>query len=77
MSHKSHYIELHIIDKLVLVTLTAFIAIIIIMIEVLPNPKPSRPAPTPTQSDVNTPSKGLEMGDEKTIHGSAPTPTQP
>jgi len=48
-------------------TLTGFIVIIIITMEILPNPKPSQPAPTPTQPDVNIPTKGLEMGDEKVI----------
>lgn len=67
VSHKSHYIGLPIIDKLLLVTLSAFIVIIIITMEVLvlPNPKSSRTAPTPIQPDVNIPTKGLEMGDVK------------
>ena len=71
MSHKSHYIGLPIIDKPVLVTLLSFVVMIIITMEVLPKPKPksSRPAPTPTEPDVNIPTKGLEMGDAKTIHG--------
>lgn len=68
MSHKSHHIELPIIDKFVLVTLTGFIVIIIITMEILPNPKPSQPAATPTQPDANILTKGPEMGDVKMIH---------
>ena len=65
VSHKSHYIAIPIIEKLVLVTLSAFFVIIIIMMEVLPNPKSSPPASMPTRPDMNIPSKELEMGDVK------------
>lgn len=66
MSHKSHDIELPIIDKLVLVTLSAFVLIIVITMEVLRFPESSRPAPTPTRPDVNhIPTEGLEMGNVK------------